>query len=92
MPRANDRLPEGLVEDRRKRVDRRRLRGLDVHRVLGVSASATRSGFLTIRAIGDEDAPVQVTLPVEAAMTLLNDLQRLADEDRWFDLDENSPT
>jgi len=85
--RTPDRLPEGLAEDRRKRADRRRIRELEVHRVLGIAASATHSGFLTIRAIGAENTPAQITLPVEAAMTLLNDLQRMADEDRWFDIE-----
>jgi len=88
MSPADERLPEGVVEDRRKRVDRRRLHQLEIHRVLGVTASAARPGFVTIRAVGHESSPAQVTLPVEAAMTLLNDLQRVANEDRWFDLDE----
>jgi len=85
---AEERLPAGVLEDRRRRVDRRRLQELEIQRILGVAASNTRPGFLMIRAVGLESSPAQVTLPVEAAMTLLNDLQRLADEDRWFDLDE----
>ena len=88
MPHADDRLPAGVPEDRRKRVDRRRLQTLDINRILGVTASGARPGFVIIRAVGQESSPAQVTLPVEAAMTLLNDLQRVANEDRWFDLDE----
>ena len=88
MPPADERLPEGVAADRRKRVDRRRLQELEIHRILGVAASSKRPGFVAIRAVGLESSPAQITLPAEAAMTLLNDLQRLADEDRWFDLDE----
>ncbi len=89
MLKMNMQLPEHLAADRRRGADRRRVQTLEVHRILGVSASTEHSGFLAIRAIGAANTPAQVTLPVEAAMTLLNDLQRMADEDRWFDVEES---
>ncbi len=91
MPRGDESsLPPGVPEDRRVLVDRRRLRTLHVARVLGAAASA-QPGFLAIRAVDQDDAPAQVMLPVEAAMALLNELQRLSDEDGWFDVDR-TPT
>jgi len=86
MPRGQEgTLPVGVPADRRKGADRRRLRELEVARVLGATA-AGKPGYLTIRGVDQENAPVQVTLPVEAAVTLLNDLKRLSDEGGWFDL------
>lgn len=84
MPRGDGiGLPVGVAEERRLKTDRRRRAHVEIARFLGASQSA-RPGFLELRAVGVEEHPVQVTLPVEAAMTLLNDLQRLANEDRWF--------
>jgi hypothetical protein len=90
MPQGNGPgLPPGVTQDRRVRVDRRRLRELDASRVLGASAHG-RPGYILIRAVDSEGAPAQITLPVEAAMTLLNDLHRLSEGDRWFDLVDDS--
>lgn len=84
MPRGDGSgLPPGVPADRRFRTDRRRRAQVEISRFLGASHSA-HAGFLELRAVGEDEHPVLVTLPVEAAMTLLNDLQRLANEDRWF--------
>ncbi len=82
-------VPPGVLTDRRSSADRRRLRELGLSRVLG-AAPAGRPGFLAIRALDDHDAPVLVSLSVEAAMTLLNDLQRISNEEDWFKLDSTA--
>lgn len=87
MPRGDESsLPPGVLVDRRTRADRRRVRAVDIARVLG-SSPDSRPGLLTVRAVDFEDAPVLITLTVEAAMTLLNDLQGRSTESRWFDIE-----
>lgn len=55
---------------------------MNLTRILG--ASPTAEGTVQISAIEQDSLRVLLALPVEAAMTLLNDLSRIAREDGWF--------
>ncbi|MEO8502458.1 MAG: hypothetical protein ABI609_01035 [Acidobacteriota bacterium] len=78
-------LPPGLSEDRRILTDRRRLATVEIGRILGVVASQ-EPGSIVVRGTRDTGAPIVLTVRVEAAMALLNDLQQLAIIDGWFDI------
>jgi hypothetical protein len=72
--------------DRRAGIDRRQLTQLRIARVLAARSSA-RAGYVEVQAMSDAGDPVEMLLPVEGAMTLLNSLHQLSTDDRWFDVD-----
>ena len=71
--------------ERRVGYDRRQSLRLRVSRFLNASVSPLR-GDVELQAVSDAGDPVEIVVPVETAMTLLNALNRLSTEDGWFDV------
>ena len=74
-----------LPSDRRVGQDRRQLLRLRISRFLNASVSPQR-GDVELQAMSDTGDPIEIVVPVETAMTLLNALNRLSTEDGWFDV------
>ena len=74
-----------LPSERRVGNDRRQLLRLRVSRFLNAAVSPQR-GDVELQAVSDTGDPIEIVVPVETAMTLLNALNRLSTEDGWFDV------
>lgn len=81
MPKG-ERDPTASTLDRRALGDRRSVTEISIVRILG--AQAGHGELVEVHAVGGQGRPIRLRLPAEAAMTLLNDLSRLAREDGWF--------
>lgn len=86
-------MPQGLEGEllpgnrgeRRVGHDRRQALQIRVARFLGAAAGA-QAGAVEIQGVSEIGEPIEIVVPVESAMTLLNALHRLSTEDRWFDV------
>ena len=78
-------LASEIPSDRRVGHDRRQLLRLRVSRFLNASVTPQR-GDVELQAVSDAGDPIEIVVPVETAMTLLNALNRLSTEDGWFDV------
>ena len=63
--------------------DRGRIAAVHLRRVFDAAPNQTGDG-VELRVLGADGQPLIIELPLEAAMTLLNGLRRLATAERWF--------